>query len=88
MTQKVWEEVADNRKLQKLLNRKEQEWILLSLDGYCCHCTSVRTLELFRNAKILVFQERSQNSDILQVLDVNVYIIRFCIWIFVMKQVR
>ena len=46
---------------------------ILRLDGLNCHLHGSATLELFWNAKVLLFQERAASSEALQPLDLACY---------------
>lgn len=73
MTKEIWRDIAAPMIVESAPARKENEWLLLSLDQYDCHVNEPVSLKYFWDHKILVFAERSQSSDMYQVCDVTCF---------------
>ena len=74
MNKELWENVAVPLIIDSIPPEvRSHEWVLISCDGLDCHCMSPKALKMLWDARILLVQERAQNSEVLQALDISCF---------------
>merc|ERR1719473_16325 len=73
MTREIWTNIVAPAIIASAPPCLPNEWRILSLDGYDPHVQEWMSLKAFWDARIIIFKERSQSSDMYQVLDYSIY---------------